>query len=79
MKIEILGMGCAKCMELEKRAKEAARKAGIRAKVEHIYDIEKIVERGVIATPAMVVDGKVVVAGHLPSVDELVSILTGKK
>jgi small redox-active disulfide protein 2 len=75
MKIEILGSGCPKCGELEKRAKEAVAKAGVKATVTHVYDINKIIERGVISTPALAVDGTVVVSGRIPAVDELVRLL----
>ncbi|MCE9617798.1 MAG: thioredoxin family protein, partial [Nitrosarchaeum sp.] len=47
MKIEILGSGCSKCKELEKRAKDAASKLGLKVDIEHIYDMDKIIERNV--------------------------------
>jgi len=77
MKIEILGSGCPKCKLLEARANEAVKKAGLKATVEHIYDIDKIIAMGVVSTPAMAVDGKVVLSGKLPSVDELIELLRG--
>ena len=78
MKIEILGSGCAKCKSLEERANEAVKKAGLKASVEHVHDIDKIIAMGVFSTPAMAVDGKVVLSGSLPSVGELVAILKGE-
>lgn len=78
MKIEILGSGCPKCKQLEERANEAVKKAGLNASVEHVYDIDKIIAMGVFSTPAMAVDGKVVLSGRLPSVNELVAILKGE-
>jgi len=77
MKIEILGSGCPKCKELEKRVKETVAKEGLKAEVTHVYDIEKIIEYGVISTPALVVDGKVVLSGQLPSTSEISKILKG--
>jgi len=75
MKIEICGSGCSKCAELEKRAKEAVAIAGIEASVEHVYDMTKIIERGIFMTPALVIDGKTVASGKIPSVEEIVSFL----
>jgi len=75
MKIEILGSGCPKCGELEKRVKEAVSKAKLNATISHVYDIAQIIERGIFITPALVVDGKTVFEGKLPSVDELVLVL----
>jgi len=75
MKIEVCGSGCNKCAELEKRAKEAVAIAGIDATVEHVYDINKIIERGIFMTPALVIDGKTVASGKIPSVEEIVNFL----
>ncbi|MFH1780272.1 MAG: thioredoxin family protein [Candidatus Micrarchaeota archaeon] len=75
MKIEVLGSGCPKCVELEKRTREAVRRKGITAKVEHVYDVNTIIERNVFNTPALVVDGKVLVSGTLPTVEELIKLL----
>ncbi|CAE6494406.1 thioredoxin family protein [Candidatus Nitrosotenuis uzonensis] len=75
MKIEILGSGCSKCKELEKRAKEAISRKGLKIDVEHIYDNDKIIERNVFVTPALSIDGKVVVSGRVPSVDELLLLI----
>jgi len=75
MKIEVCGSGCSKCAELEKRAKEAVAIAGIEASVEHVYDMTKIIERGIFMTPALVIDGKTMASGKIPSVEEIVSFL----
>jgi len=75
MRIEVLGSGCAKCAELEKRAKEAVTVSGVDASVEHVYDMNKIIERGVFMTPALVIDGKTVSSGKIPSVNEIVTLL----
>ncbi len=77
MKIEVCGSGCNKCAELEKRAKEAVANAGIDATVEHVYDMNKIIERGIFMTPALVIDGKSVASGKIPSVEEIVTLLGG--
>jgi len=75
MKIEVLGTGCPKCIELEKRVKEAVKLTGVKAEITHVYDVSKIIERNVFATPALAVDGKVVLSGKLPSVQELTILL----
>ena len=75
MKIEVLGAGCPKCLKLESMVKETVAKLGLNAEVSHIYDIDEIVEWGVVMTPALVVDGKVKLSGKLPSEAELKNIL----
>ena len=75
MKIEVCGSGCSKCAELERRAKEAVAITGIDATVEHVYDMSKIIERGIFMTPALVIDGKTVASGKIPSVEEIVKLL----
>jgi small redox-active disulfide protein 2 len=75
MKIEVCGSGCSKCAELEKRAIEAVARTGIDAKVEHVYDMGKIIERGIFMTPALVIDGKTMASGKIPNVEEIVKFL----
>jgi small redox-active disulfide protein 2 len=75
MKIEVLGTGCAKCNKLEETAKAAADKLKITYEIHHIKDINEIVKHGVMVTPALAVDGNVVVAGRVPSEDELMTFL----
>ena len=75
MEIEVCGSGCSKCAELEKRAKEAVAIAGIDATVDHVYEMSKIIERGIFMTPALVIDGKTVASGKMPSVEEIVTFL----
>lgn len=74
-KIEILGSGCPKCHKLESMVKEAVTKYGIEAEVTHVYDIDKILDYGVMLTPALVVDGKVKLSGKLPSEKELLKAI----
>ena len=75
MKIEIFGTGCPKCIELEKRVRAAVQKTGIAAEVEHVYDLNKIIERNIFSTPALAIDGKVLVSGKIPSVEEIEKLL----
>lgn len=74
-KIHVLGTGCPKCKQLTENAEEAVRALGADYEVEKVTDITKIVEFGVMSTPALVVDGKVVVVGKLASVDEIKKFL----
>ena len=70
-KIEILGMGCARCNQLEERAREAVNAMRIDAEVIKVQDIKAIANYGVLVTPALVVDGVVKVAGKVPKVEEI--------
>ncbi len=76
MEIVVLGTGCAKCKNVEMAAQEAVKKAGISADIRKEEDIVKIMEYNVMTTPALVIDGKVVVKGRVPSVDEVVELIT---
>ncbi len=69
--IKVLGSGCAKCHKLEAVAKEAVADLGTSAEVEHVTDFGQIVAYGVVATPALVVDGIVKSAGRVPSQAEV--------
>ena len=70
-KIEILGMGWAKCNQLAERAKEAVKQLGAEAEVVKVQDIKTITNYGVLMTPALVVNGVVKVAGKVPKVEEI--------
>lgn len=71
MEIKVLGTGCAKCMQLEKTVKEAVKELGIDAKIEEVKDIKKIMQYPILTTPGLVIDGKVVCSGKIPSKDEV--------
>ncbi|SMO67473.1 small redox-active disulfide protein 2 [Saccharicrinis carchari] len=76
MEIKVLGTGCAKCKSLEKVTREAVKKAGVDATITKVEDIVEIMQFGVMTTPAVVVNGQVVVKGKVPSVDELTKLLS---
>lgn len=78
-KIEILGMGCAKCDKLEELAKKASDELGIEYELQKVKDIDKIMEYGVMITPALVIDGQVKVAGKVPSLDDVKKMIGGLK
>ncbi|HEX5710133.1 MAG TPA: thioredoxin family protein [Sulfuricurvum sp.] len=75
MKIEILGTGCTKCKTLEEAAKQAVAQSGQFAQIEKVEDIMKIMEYGVMSTPALVIDGKVLSTGKVLSVTEIVEMI----
>lgn len=71
MKLEILGTGCPKCVKLEELTRKAASELGIDAEIIKVKDVKKIMEYGVMMTPALVVDGTVKSSGKVPSVEEI--------
>jgi len=78
MKFEVIGNGCRKCIELEKRVKEAIAILELKAEVEHTYDINRLIELGVVSTPALILNGKVILSGMLPTREYLVSLIKSK-
>ncbi|ABR30688.1 redox-active disulfide protein 2 [Thermosipho melanesiensis] len=74
-KIEILGSGCPKCKQTEKIMKIAVKDLEIDAKIEKVTDIDEIISRGVVATPAVAIDGKVVISGKIPTLEEAKELL----
>ncbi len=75
MKIEILGTGCPKCKRVFRNAEEAVKNLNLDAEIEKVEDIQKIMDAGVMMTPAIVVDSEVKSAGKVLSVDEIKKIL----
>ncbi|SEA44378.1 small redox-active disulfide protein 2 [Desulfuromusa kysingii] len=70
-KIQILGTGCAKCQKLAENTKQAADSLGLTYELEKITDINQIMSFGVMTTPGLAVDGKVLVTGKVPSVIDI--------
>jgi small redox-active disulfide protein 2 len=64
-KVQVLGTGCAKCQKLIENAKEAAQTLGVDIEVEKVSEIAEIMKFGVLRTPGLVVDGKLVASGKL--------------
>jgi small redox-active disulfide protein 2 len=75
MSVKVLGSGCANCRTLEARTTEALGALGVSASIEKVTDYGEIASYGVMSTPALVVDEQVVVAGRVPSVEELRGML----
>ncbi len=76
MKIQILGTGCPKCRKLTENAEAAAKALQLDYELEKISDIKQIISFGVMTTPALVLDGKIVLLGAAPSVGELKTVLS---
>ncbi len=76
MRLTVYGPGCAKCVKTEDVVKEAIQQAGVEADIAHEKDIAKIAKAGVLMTPALAIDGKVVISGKVPEVAEVVSHIT---
>lgn len=74
-KIQILGTGCPKCKKLAENAEAAARELGIEYSLEKVTNINDIMKFGVMMTPALAVDGQVKIAGKVPGVEEIKSML----
>jgi len=75
MKIKVLGSGCPNCKVLEANTKKALDEMKKKASVEKVTDMVKIIEYGVMSTPALVVDGKVVSSGRVLSPEEIKKFL----
>ena len=71
MKIEIFGPGCAKCNTTEKIIRKTVEELGISADIVKIEDMQEIINRGVMMTPAVFVDGEAKVVGRIPNPDEI--------
>lgn len=69
--IEVLGTGCPKCEKLETLTRQAARELHLECEVLKVKDIQTIIQRGVMMTPALAVDGVIKVTGRVPALDEI--------
>ena len=69
--IKVLGTGCANCKTTMKLIEEAAKAKGVAVELEKVEDLQSIMSYGVMSTPGVVVDGKVVHAGGVPSRDKI--------
>ena len=75
MNIKVLGGGCCKCENLLGAVKEAVSEKGIEAEIEYITDMAKIMEYGIMSTPALMIDNKVVSMGRVLKAKEVVKLL----
>lgn len=75
MKIQVAGPGCPRCQTTEKNVINACAELNLAADISHIHDVKEFAKLGVMFTPAVIVDGKIVVSGKVPTVGELKKIL----
>ncbi len=76
MNIKILGTGCSRCRALEQVTRSAVAEMGITADIEKVEDIVKIMNYGVMRTPALIIDEKIALSGRVPSLAEVKEVLT---
>jgi small redox-active disulfide protein 2 len=74
--IEVLGPGCQRCQYTEKVVREAVARTGVTAEIRKVTDYAEIAARGVLATPGIAIDGKVVLAGRVPTREQVEAWLT---
>jgi small redox-active disulfide protein 2 len=79
MKIEILGTGCPKCKKLTELTEEAVSELGVSAEIIKVTDINKIIDYGVMVTPALAINGDAIVVGRIPSKEEIIKWIEEKK
>ena len=75
--IEVLGPGCNNCQRLEANAREAVAQAGVKAEIRHVTDYAEIAQRGVMNTPGLVIDGRVVSTGKVVAPATIAAWLLG--
>lgn len=75
MHIDVYGPGCANCKRLEQQTRDALARIGLEAEVTKVEDVVAIAEAGVMRTPALGIDGQLVLQGRVPAVTELESII----
>lgn len=73
--VKVLGSGCAKCNQLEEATRQALEQLGMDTAIDHVTDFSQIAAYGVMSTPALVVDGKVVCYGKVLKTEEIINLL----
>ena len=76
LSIKVLGSGCANCHKVEELAKQAVTELGIDAKVEMVMDMQEIMRYGVMGTPGIVINDKVVSTGRVPALSQITTLIT---
>ena len=76
MVIKVLGPGCANCVTLERLTRQAVDSLGLDARIEKVTDYAAIAGYGVMSTPALVVDDKVLISGRVPTLTQVRELLT---
>jgi len=75
MQIQVMGTGCKTCRTLYERTKQAATELHLDGEVEYITDVQKIISMGFLTSPILMVDGRAVKVGELPSTEEIKKLL----
>ncbi|NNF84743.1 MAG: thioredoxin family protein [Deltaproteobacteria bacterium] len=75
MEIAIVGSGCARCKQTAEVVRKAVEHAGVDATISKVEDFREIMKFQVLKTPAVVVDGEVMISGRVPTVEEITSLL----
>jgi small redox-active disulfide protein 2 len=78
MKIQIAGPGCPNCQNTERNVIDACAALELAADISHVTNIADILDLGVLRTPAVVIDGEVVISGRVPTVSELKNMLVNR-
>lgn len=76
MKIQIAGPGCSRCQQTERNVFNTCAELGIDADITHVYDVKEFAKLGVKITPSVIVDGKILISGRVPTVEELKKIFS---
>lgn len=71
MKIQVLGPGCPNCLALEAKVKKAVEELGVEAEIEHVSNLDKMVAIGMMMSPGLAIEGKLVSQGKIPEVEEI--------
>jgi len=76
MEIQVLGSGCPTCKKLLELTKQAVEELKLEMDVEYITDTQKIVELGVMSSPVLVINGKVIIAGSVPTIEKIKELVS---
>ena len=79
MNIKVIGSGCENCDKTNAIVKECVEELGIDAEIERVTDLVEIVKLGVMAAPSVMIDGKIVIAGQVPSKNQMMKVLKSKE
>lgn len=75
MKLTVYGIGCKKCEKLAEITREAVAALGLDAEVEKVQDLSQMMEAGIMSTPALALDGEVILSGRVPSLKDMKQLL----
>jgi small redox-active disulfide protein 2 len=78
-KIQVFGSGCPSCRRLHERTVQAAKELGFDTEVEYVTDIQRLIELGVIQSPVLAVEGKPILAGFVPDIEDIKKAITSSR